>query len=71
MASKNQVFRLSEVERLTKEKIEEITVQEIRNFTRHALNEEEKYKNLSTVADEEDMQVEDTETESSASDQCE
>lgn len=67
----NQLFRLSEVERLTKEKIQSITVEEVKQFTSHALKEEEKYKKLSTVADNEDLQVEETETESSAAEEGE
>lgn len=67
VASRNLNFRLSDVERLTREKIGLITTQEIKKFTSHTLKEEEKFKEMSEVADDTDNTAAETESESDLS----
>ena len=62
-------FRLSEVKKLTREKLEDITIKNIKNFTSQAHKEEEKYRVMTTVTDylsNEEIEIE-TETDTSRS----
>ena len=54
VATRNHKFRLSDVEKLTKEKIAMITQREVKNFTSHALKEEDRYKKMGRVIEEEE-----------------
>lgn len=66
VSSNNVHFRLTEVERLTKEKIATFTSEEIKKFTLHAIKEEEEYRKMSSIGDEyEDPDA--TETDSTCS----
>ena len=64
VTAKNNTFRLNEVEKLIGENVLTITAEDIEKFTVHSVREEEKCRDMSKIADDEDVE-EGTVTESS------